>query len=779
MFSLKTKLTLALLVTSLGAAFIVGAVAQWKLRQKFSAVVMSQSFEAFKSDVAVYFLTYGSWENAEASEPFGEFVARRHMQAGGRGGGPRGGTLAPPPPPSGPMSMPPLAARAGPGTPRRDLETPPFRFLLLDSDGRVLLPNPPHHKGEVAPPTLRDAGMPITVGDRVVAIAVPMNTPNLSERDTAYLSAMREALWLGMAVASVIALSLGLVFGRTLSRTLRRLTAALQAIAAGDLQQRVETTSRDETGILAETFNRMSADLAKSAEDLRLSNERIREQNVQLQEAVKLREDVDRIARHDLKTPLTALIGVPKLLREEGRLRPEDADLIGIVERAGYRILNMVNLSLDLYKIEQGVYRVRPQFLDIRRLLEAVLADVQPHAAAKRVTTRVTDAPGETSPIHAWAEESLCYSLLANLLKNAVEASADGATVTIDVRKDDSVVIDIHNHGAVPPTVRDRFFEKYATAGKAGGTGLGTYSARLMARVQGGDITMASSKEDGTRVSVRLPSAPATVAAGIASHTTHSMEMASAPIELPPLRVLLVDDDEYNRLVLSRYIPAPVVVDVAVNGRDAVDAAIAGQPDVILMDVEMPGMNGLEATRQIREREHALGRRPCMIIALSSHDDEATRQSSYEIGCDVYLSKPVTRTALLSVLKEFPRSRGISRPAAGGGVAPENIVNVDPDLKDVLPAFIESRRDVLVVMAQMLEAGDLVELRRLAHRLAGSLGLYGFEWASDQARRLEIEAPNGDRAEMAALLTVLKHHLDTLEIRCGGDTVIAGASLYS
>lgn len=743
LFSLRTKLTLALLGTSLAAASIVGIVAQWKLRQKFSAAVMSRSFDAFKSDVAVYFTTYGSWEQGEASEPFGAFVTRRHIPAGGpRGGGPPGGTLEPPVPTPGPISMPPLQPGSGPEVerprPPRPQETPPFRFLLLDAQGRVLLPNPPYRKGDMAPALIRDAGMAITAGDRVVALAVPMDTPNLSERDDAYLRAMSQALWFGIGVASVMALVLGMVLGDTMSRTLRRLTAALQAVAAGDLQQRVETTSRDETGIVAKAFNRMTADLA---------------------EAVKLREEVDRIARHDLKTPLTAVIGVPRLLREDGRLCPEDAELLGIVERAGYRILNMVNLSLDLYKIEQGVYRVRPQLLDVHALLQTILGDIQPHAAAKRVAVRIALADGAAT-VYAWAEELLCYSLLANLLKNAVEASNEGATVEVTLaQQPEGVSIDIHNDRAVPATIRDRFFEKYATAGKAGGTGLGTYSARLMARVQAGDITMRSSDAEGTTLSVRLPGAPAPVETVVTPPAGLDPSQIADSTELPPLHVLLVDDDEYNRLILTRFLPSSVDVDIAMNGRDAIESAVTRAPDVILMDVEMPGMNGLEAARQIRERETALQRQPCVIIALSSHDDDATRQYSRDIGCDLYLTKPVTRAALLLALSESTRSRN---------TAAHQTIEVDPDLKDILPGFIESRREILNGIAQRLDAGDFEELRRLAHVLSGSLGMYGFQWASDLAHRIEIEAQSRNAARIADLLATLKRHFETMEIHCAG-----------
>lgn len=776
MFSLRTKLTAALLVTGLAAASIVGAVAQWMLWQKFSTAIMTRSFESFQEDVAAYFTTYGTFEKGMAVQPFGQFVSQRHQngqgpRAGGPpGGGPRGlgsplNPLLPPPPNAGP----PRAAGIGPRGERRgapdEAEQPPFRFLLLDPEGRVLLPNPPYQPGETAPANLRASGLPIKADGRQVAIAVALDTPNLSEQDHAYLAAMSQALWFGIGVAAVIAVLLGLVFGTTLSRTLRRLTAALQAVGAGDLRQHVETKAHDETGILAEAFNKMSAALAQSTERVRAQAAQLEVQNEELREAVKLREEVDRIARHDLKTPLGTVIGVPRLLREEGSLGPEQDELLGIVERAGYRLLNMVNLSLDLFKIEQGSYRVRPQVLDIHRLLQTVLSDVAPHASAKRVTTGIVSSNGngaEPEPVYAWAEELLCYSLLANLLKNAVEASNEGATVSIAVRELDGVFIDIHNGGAVPAEVRDRFFEKYATSGKVGGSGLGTYSARMMARVQGGDITMTSSAAAGTTLSVRLPEVPASVMADQEGFKAEEERAAgsSAAALMPALRVLLVDDDEYNRLVLGRYLAAPLVVSTAVNGRDAVEAAVANPPDVILMDVDMPGMDGLEASRKVREQEATLGRPPCVIIALSSYDDDVTRQRSEAAGCNVYLTKPVTRTALQSAIREATRSRTPQAPAQSS--ASPKAVDVDPETRDLLPDFIQSRREVLDEIEHALDNGDLAQLRRASHRLAGSLGLYGFHWASDQARRLETEAQNGNRAMMAELLSALRSHLDTV-----------------
>ncbi|HEX7384059.1 MAG TPA: PAS domain-containing protein, partial [Burkholderiaceae bacterium] len=220
--------------------------------------------------------------------------------------------------------------------------------------------------------------------------------------------------------------------------------------------------------------------------------QQLRDQNEQLRSAIRVREEVERIARHDLKTPLNSILAALRQLREQRKPEAHEAELLGMVEGAAYRVLDLVNLSIDIYRMEKGEYRFSPRVVDLTALAEAVARDVRAHAETKgvRIDVRVGGEPAgplasSTRRAYAWAEEMLCYSVIANLLKNAVEASPDGAAVRLEFATSGAqVVLRMHNDGVVPDSVRSRFFEKYATYGKVGGAGLGTYSARLMARVQ-------------------------------------------------------------------------------------------------------------------------------------------------------------------------------------------------------------------------------------------------------------------------------------------------------
>lgn len=483
----------------------------------------------------------------------------------------------------------------------------------------------------------------------------------------------------------------------------------------------------------------------------------LEEQNQALRQAFRLREEVERIARHDLKTPLASIATVPRLLRERQRLSPENDELLGTVERAAMRVLSMVNLSLDLYRMEEGTYRLRAQAVDLAALAQAAQRELEAHAQSKQLRL-VLDLPAE--PVYAQGEELLCYSILANLLKNALEASPDGGTVRVTLRRisdanGEVVGLDVHNAGQVPEEVRDRFFEKYATHGKSGGNGLGCYSARLMARVQRGALRMTST-EQGTTLSLRLPLWYAAPPVRVAPSPTRVMEPAAAQA-LQPLSVLVVDDDEYNIVVLKSLLPSPPLrVRTAVNGRAALELAREQRPDVIFMDLEMPVMGGLEAVRQIRELQRSRGQAPSLIAAFSAHDDEATRRQCLEAGFDLYLAKPSSREEVFAVLcgKDPAEVAAATAPAADDGK-----VWVEPGLMALMPEFLVSRRQMAEELAAAAAQGERDNIRATAHKLAGSLAMYGFKAASSASRDLEQAAATEELGDLQARCAALSSML--------------------
>ena len=226
----------------------------------------------------------------------------------------------------------------------------------------------------------------------------------------------------------------------------------------------------------------------------------LKRQNALLIENAHLREDVERMTRHDLKSPIAVALHASQALQDT-MLSERQLENVRMIEMAANNALEMINRTLDMHRMEKGEYQPALQAFDMQALLERVAQQTRLAFAAEEITIRCA-APGDTICL---GEPLLCYSMFTNAFKNALEAAPAGSTIKVDIAPGHGgmrIVID--NEGEVPESLRGRFFDKYATAGKAGGSGLGTYSIRLMAEVQGGSVSMETG--DGhTRLTITLP----------------------------------------------------------------------------------------------------------------------------------------------------------------------------------------------------------------------------------------------------------------------------------
>ena len=216
-----------------------------------------------------------------------------------------------------------------------------------------------------------------------------------------------------------------------------------------------------------------------------------------------VREDVERIMRHDLKAPLNSLINLPELMPVVGPVTVEQQELLDEMTQAAGLMLDQINLSLDLYKMETGNYAPDLQSVDLGHVMTNV-AEMLAKTAQTRGVSVTLRTPRQ--PVFARANALLCQTVATNLLKNAIEAEPAGNAVTAELAVEDGrAVLRIANPTPVPAEMVPVFFDKYATSGKNGGNGLGTYSARLMTQSMGGDIALDTAPETGTVVTVRLP----------------------------------------------------------------------------------------------------------------------------------------------------------------------------------------------------------------------------------------------------------------------------------
>jgi signal transduction histidine kinase/ActR/RegA family two-component response regulator len=359
---------------------------------------------------------------------------------------------------------------------------------------------------------------------------------------------------------------------------------------------------------------------------------------------------------HELRTPLNGILGYAQLLGRDETLADEHRAGVDVVERSGHHLLGLINDVLDLAKIEAGKLEVRPAPFRLPDLLRSVTSLARVEADAKGLAFAADLAPALPATVHA--DERRLRQVLLNLLSNAVKFTPRGS-VTLrayaDEQADDApgderrVVLrfEVADTGiGIAPEQAERVFQPFEQVADAGGhsegTGLGLAISRRLVDLMGGTIGLESAPGEGSTFTARLP-----VRVLDAGGETHATARRLTGVVGRPT-VLVVDDKAVNRSLLAGLlVPLGFRVVEAADGQEALERAVAVRPDVVLMDLVMPVVDGFEATRRLR-RTPGLEHVP--IVALSASVFRVTQQESLTIGCDAFLPKPVDLDALLDTL---------------------------------------------------------------------------------------------------------------------------------
>ncbi|MFP4067347.1 MAG: two-component system sensor histidine kinase NtrB [Spirochaetaceae bacterium] len=221
----------------------------------------------------------------------------------------------------------------------------------------------------------------------------------------------------------------------------------------------------------------------------------------------KNKERVERIVRHDLKNPLSGILGGVQLLMQETTDEQQQVYLT-LIQDAGMQMLHMLENSFSYLQMEDGTYQAQFETFSIGELIRVVRTEVDAYAAQYGVELDFScngHRISETKDCLLRGEKQHLAGMLGNLIRNAIEASSRGDVVDIAFARSDELRIDIHNTGVIPEEIRDTFFDRYVSHGKRNGTGLGTYTAKLIVDYHGGDIDFRSNESEGTHLLIRLP----------------------------------------------------------------------------------------------------------------------------------------------------------------------------------------------------------------------------------------------------------------------------------
>jgi signal transduction histidine kinase/CheY-like chemotaxis protein len=477
-----------------------------------------------------------------------------------------------------------------------------------------------------------------------------------------------------------------------------------------------------EGGLVVWVYRDVTAS-ARAVEDTRRARE-------EAERANRAQRDFLAHISHEIRTPLNAVIGMTDLALQSALADPVRGWLLRARANAD-ALLDLLSDILDFSKIEASQVELRSEAFSPAALIVQVEEAWRPRAEARGLSLEVELGPGTGQRL--LGDPGRIRQILVNLASNAVKYTHAGGVVLAARTKPDgarvSLELEVRDTGVgIDPADHKRVFERFwrarsTSSGRMSGTGLGLSITRSLARLMGGRIELESAIGAGSTFRVVLPLAPAPA--------------ARPPARVRPtavrVRVLVADDAVDGRAVTTEMLlqDGHEVVP-AEDGVEAVEIARKSRFDLLILDVDMPNLDGVEATLRIRRDAQQAGRPRVPIAALTAHATEDVRRRCLAAGMDDFVTKPVGRAALRALI-----ARWTTEPE------PDTFEDTPVDLGDLMPLFVDERRKDLVLLEAAIEAADAEGLRRVGHRMRGSAGAMSQPEISELGRELEAASRLG------------------------------------
>jgi signal transduction histidine kinase/CheY-like chemotaxis protein/HPt (histidine-containing phosphotransfer) domain-containing protein len=505
---------------------------------------------------------------------------------------------------------------------------------------------------------------------------------------------------------------------------------------------------------------------SKNRRLLRQTNEKLLQHHEKSKHENLSKSDFLANMSHEIRTPLNIILGMANLLAETG-LDKIQQQYLSSLRITGTQLMEILNNILEFSRIDAGKVTIEPEPFSLQKIIYQIEASALPLCLQKKLYFIVEHDP--LLVMERIGDPLKIFQILLNLINNAVKFTQSGSitfTIKEDYKEKDCLILTVIDTGiGISADQQKIIFDRFTQANdslcqKHGGAGLGLAISQKLTQAMGGQLIVKSALGSGSIFSCHLPIPPAAPSDRRRLRLDASLIL---PENFPRLKILAVDDIKENLDVIKMYLKDyPVQIQTAENGEEAVEYFATDVFDLILMDIRMPVMDGITATKNIRQKEKLGAATPQIILAVTAHAFQEQKNKFLKAGFDGVLTKPFFKRELIQTLFSFttkdqtpPSPEMMGNKAIGYCLEHEQPDKIPESLRNMLPDLLQTIAGDLTLMKSFRQNGDYESIYATAHSLRGVAGMFGFQKLASLITDLSQTVKSGNLLVVDELFTVL------------------------